>query len=199
MLEWTHRKIQNKSQSFSSLADAYDDLLYEYKDENNPNIKHNELIVSQDTPQSPSIDNMKTELLPLLEVLGLTNIQLKLYPLILQDTETINIQYKQFRHNIPTFLRLIGENCQEECRNSGMNDKSIALLCQGQCPENYTPHLKVPLNFGGMTNLSNFSLVKTHPTHDNLHQIIDIQLENNFTFERGQIWLPLFPEKIYNG
>ena len=32
MLEWTHRKIQNKSQGFSSLADAYDDLLYEYKD-----------------------------------------------------------------------------------------------------------------------------------------------------------------------
>ena len=197
MLEWTHRKLQNKSQSFSSLADAYDDLLYEYKDENNSNIKHDKLITSQDTPQSPSIDNMKAELLPLLAVLGLSNITLKLYPLI--NTEETHIKYEQYRHNIPTFLRLIGENCSEECRNCGMSDKAISLLCQEVCPENYTPHLKIPFNFGGMANLSNFSLVKTHPTHDNLHQIIDIQLENNFTFERGQIWLPMFQGKIYNG
>lgn len=34
MLEWTRHKLQKKTQAFNSLADAYDDLLYEYKETN---------------------------------------------------------------------------------------------------------------------------------------------------------------------
>ena len=191
MLEWTHRKIQNKSSSFSSLADAYDDLLYEPKDE--------DVSKTDNEPDFPTIDEMRAQLEPLLEVLGLSNICLELYPLVLRDAEIIRLGFEQYKKNIPLFLRLIGENCQDECRRAGMNDKAIARLCQGICPENYTPHLRVPLNFGGMANLSNFSLVKTHPTHDNLHQIIDLQLENNFILGNGQVWLPMFQGKVYNG
>lgn len=192
MLEWTHRKVQNKSQSFSSLVDAYDDLLYETKDE--------EIVVDDnEKSQFPTIEEMRCQLEPLLEVLGLTNIRLELYPFVLREEEMISSGLEQFKQNIPLFLRLVGENCQDECQKAGMNDKAIARLCQGICPENYTPHLIVPFNFGGMANLSNFSLVKTHPVHDNLHQIIDIQLENNFVLGNGQIWLPMFQGKIYNG
>ena len=197
MLEWTHRKIQNKSQSFSSLADAYDDLLYEYKDENVAVIDDMAMINSEDVPQYPTIDEMKNQLLPLLDVLGLKNIQLELYPWVLRNSELMKESYAQFRRNILHFLSLLGKNCQDECYKVGMSDKAIARLCQGICPENYTPHLKVPLNFGGMANLSNFSLVKTHPVHDNLHQIIDVQLENHFVFGQRQIWLTMFHGKIY--
>jgi len=199
MLEWTHRKVQNKSQSFSSLVDAYDDLLNVAKDESS---MLNDAEVSgeiEDILNVPTIDEMRAQLEPLLEVLGLANISLELYPLVIRDEEMISSGLAQFKQNVPLFLRLIGENCQDECRKSGMNDKAIARLCQGICPENYTPHLIVPFNFGGMANLSNFSLVKTHPVHDNLHQIIDVQLENNFVLGNGQIWLPMFQGKIYNG
>ena len=199
MLEWTHRKIQNKSQGFSSLADAYDDLLYESKDETSTINNGEDLVATDEAPEFPTVDEMRAQLEPLLEVLGLSNISLELYPLVSRNVEMINCGFEQFKRNIPLFLRLVGENCQDECRKSGMNDKAIAYLCQGICPENYTPHLKVPLDFGGMASLSNFSLVKTHPTHDNLHQIIDVQLENNFILGNEKIWLPVFQGKIYNG
>ena len=188
MLEWTHRKIQNKSQGFSSLADAYDDLLYDYKDDSD---------VSYEGIIQPH--EMKSELMPMLEVLGLQNVDLQLCSFVLLDNDLLRANYEKYRNNIPVFLRLIGENCQEECQKAGMSEKMIARMGQGLCPENYTPHLKLPIEFGGMANLSNFSLVKTHPIHDNLHQIFDVQLENGFAFMQRKIFVPVFEGNIYYG
>ncbi len=198
MLEWTHRKIQNKSQGFSSLADAYDDLLYECKEDVAHSIDK-EKTKDIEIIRAPSVSDMEAELMPLLEVLGLKNVELTLQPVLMLEASQQRDFYAQLQRNIPMFLRLVGENCQDECRDAGMSDKMIARLAQGLCPENYTPHLKIPFEFGGMPSLGNLSLVKTHPVHDNLHQIIDVQLENNFAFEYGQIFVPVFEGRVYYG
>lgn len=185
MLEWTNKKISKQNKNFCSLADAYDDLINERPEEDITTI-------------IPSPKEMKAELIPLLEVLGLKNISLNLHTLTPINPEIQYECYQQFRKNCPRFLKILGTNCQEECLTAGLTEKNIAKLARGLCPENYTIHLKIPLDFGGMPSISNFALVKTHPTHDNLHQIIDLQLENNFALEHGQIYIPTFSGAIYN-
>lgn len=202
MLEWTRHKLQKKTQAFNSLADAYDDLLYEYKETINYSELHhpeNEQFPSVDTPQTVSPQDMENELRQLLEVLNLPGIELSLQSATPKSWDEMNFCYAEYSRQRPEFLKLLGNRCQDECLAIGLRKEEIQILQQGISPENFNTHLKIPLNFGGMVNINNFALVQTHPTHENLHKIIDVQLENNFLQTYRKIFIPVFPGRIYHG
>lgn len=203
MLEWSKRKLQTKSQAFNSLVDAYDDLLVEYKDA--PNYQALPLNESSATDSKAEISSfitpeaMEAELQQLLEVLQLQNITLVLQPVTPKTWEEMNFCYSEYGRVRLEFLKLLGKNFQDECLAAGLREDEIHGLSQGITPENFNTHLKFPFDFGGMTNINNLSLVQTHPTHGNLHKIIDIQIENNFLKNHRKIFVPTFKGRIYHG
>ena len=206
MLEWTKRKIQTKSQAFNSLVDAYDDLLVEYKDTANyqaPTSTTRENSSPETSPDEDTIiirpEVMENELRQLLEVLELHDIELILQPATPKTWEEMNFCYSEYGRVRLEFLKLLGKNFQDECLAAGLREDEIHGLSQGITPENFNTHLKFPFDFGGMANINNLSLVQTHPTHGNLHKIIDIQIENNFLKNHRKIFVPTFKGRIYHG
>lgn len=206
MLEWTKRKIQTKSQAFNSLVDAYDDLLVEYKDTANyqaPTSTTRENSSPETSPDEDTIiirpEVMENELRQLLEVLELHDIELILQPATPKTWEEMNFCYSEYSRVRTEFLKLLGQHCSDECLAAGLKPAEVKGLVQGIVPENFNTHLKIPFDFGGMANVNNLALVQTHPTHGNLHKIIDIQIENNFLKTHRQIFIPYFKERIYHG
>ena len=203
MLEWTKRKLQTKSQAFNSLVDAYDDLLIEYKDTANyqPSAS-NEPTLAEPAETEKSIishEAMETELRQLLEVLELHDIELILQPATPKTWDEMNFCYSEYSRIRNEFLKLLGQHCSGECLSAGLKPSEIERLVQGIVPENFNTHLKIPFDFGGMANINNLALVQTHPTHGNLHKIIDIQIENSFLKSHRQIFIPYFKGRIYHG
>lgn len=211
MLEWTKRKLQTKSQAFNSLVDAYDDLLVEYKDTANyhPSASSEPTSSEPGEPTSSepaetektaiSPEAMETELRQLLEVLQLHDIELTLQPATPKTWDEMNFCYSEYSRVRTEFLKLLGQHCSDECLDAGLKPAEIEGLVQGLVPENFNTHLKIPFDFGGMANVNNLALVQTHPTHGNLHKIIDIQIENHFLKTHRQIFIPYFKGRIYHG
>ena len=199
MLEWTWHKVPKKTQAFSALTDAYDDLLYEFKETSNYRRKEpkQKRFPTGDVLSVVSPQEMKSELCRLLEILNLPRVELSLQPLTPKSKNEMDFCYAEYGRRRPEFLKILGNKCQDECLAAGLSPEDIRALQQGISPENFTPHLKIPFDFGGMNNINNFALVQTHPTRENLHKIIDIQIENNFLQTHHKIFIPVFSGRIY--
>ena len=65
-------------------------------------------------------------------------------------------------------------------------------------PENYTTHKKVPVDFGGDLDISNLSLIKNFPDHDNIHFLITMQVEKGFVKNTQKVFIPTFKGYIYD-
>ena len=76
--------------------------------------------------------------------------------------------------------------------------EDIALLKKGLTPENVNTHLQIPFDFGGTAELSNLCLLRTHPVHENIHKIIDLQFNNNFLKLQKRLLIPWYGGKIYH-
>lgn len=105
------------------------------------------------------------------------------------------VEYTRLRQN---FLRLISQTKAEECRSIGFDDEDMELLQNKQSPENYNTHLKIPFDFGGELNLENICLIKTHPIHDQIHQMIEMQIGCGFLKQHKIIYIPWFAGSFYH-
>lgn len=199
MLEWSKRRLKKNSSS-NSLADAYDDLLYEYKDSANyQRIDASAMnALNQQEMETFSVDGMKQHLEQQLIKLNLRGISLSLQKSTPQTWEEMRHCYDAYQKLRPVFLKFLGFHDSDSCLKQGFNKEQIVLLQQGITPENYNTHLKIPFDFGGMSNMNNLSLVQTHPIHDHLHQIIDIQIENDFLRLQKMIFIPWFEGRLYH-
>jgi hypothetical protein len=133
-----------------------------------------------------------------LETLGLKNINLIEKRYIPQTWKEMEQSYKEYHRVRAAFLKMLSYSHKEECQEIGLANADIELLKKGISPENYNTHLKVPFDFGGALDFNNLSIVKSHPIHDRLHQIIEFQISTDFLKTHKKIYIPSFEGKIYH-
>ena len=158
--------------------------------------------VSSSQPDSkeyaPSPSEMQSFLMTKIRHFGLKNLELKecaYHPQTWDEMSKDAIEYQRIRKS---FLKLIGYSYEQECRNIGFDDEDINLLKSKKSPENYNTHLKIPLDFGGGLSFQNLSLVKSHPCHDRIHSLIEMQIGNRFLQKHKIIYIPWFEGMFYH-
>lgn len=158
--------------------------------------------VSSSQPNSkefiPSPSEMKDILMVKMQQLGLKNLELKectYHPQTWDDMCKDAVEYQRIRKS---FLKLIGYSYEQECRNMGFDDEDIILLKSKKSPENYNTHLKIPLDFGGSLSFQNLGLIRSHPCHDKIHSLIEMQIGNCFLKKHKIIYIPWFEGMFYH-
>ncbi len=74
------------------------------------------------------------------------------------------------------FVRLLGYNSTMELRSAGVSEEGIFYMKKGKIPENFTVHLKYPLEYGGTIDFGNMVLMQDKPFHDMIHSYLDEQM-----------------------
>jgi len=143
-------------------------------------------------------DEMYEYLLKKLDFYHLSNIDLVKSSYVSEQFKTARSLPGKFQRARRSFLKLLGYHNLIECMEAGIDDYEISLLKRGISPENYNVHLKIPYEFGGDLDFSNLSLVKTFPTHEVIHKLIDLQISSGFLVKHKKIYLPYVKDKIYN-
>lgn len=199
MWEWSNQNQFKKPQENTSLLNAYDDLTA--TSSTSPNLNSSFSVTakpefSTGTPV-PTMSEMQRIIEEKLQKYNLKNIQLlkKEYtPQTWQEMYSVFNEYQRMRN---AFLKLIGYSNEADCRHLGLNDEDIALLKNSITPENFNTHLKIPFDFGGNLNITNFSFIKTHRCHSNIHRILDLQISSGFLLKHKKIYIPWFEGKFY--
>lgn len=203
MWEWSNQ-ILNKNKkakpSKTSLLSAYNDLLSSPDYKLQKAVKSVPMISDSETEtETLSLDEMQKLLETRLQELNLSGMHLELRPYDPQTWQEMISTFNEYERARKIFLKLLAYTCEAECFESGLNKEDIFLLKNSTAPENYNTHLKIPFDFGGNIDFSNFCLIRTNPDHDNIHRIFDMQIENDFLKVHKQIFIPTFKGKIYHG
>lgn len=186
MWEWSNRTLERPKQApAKSLVASYSDIYTARK--------------PQKTPHQSETEETLEKLSEFLKKNQLGNISLIETPYKPQTLWELHEIYRQYQTARKIFIRRLGHNLKKLCPDSGLKENDILLLQQGLLPENYNTHLKIPFDFGGKVDMENFSLIKTHPTHILLHQIIDYQVERGTLLTKKKIFLPFFEGMVYHG
>lgn len=199
MWEWSNGLL-NKKKHFESksLLSAYNDLLPPELSSFPRTIKDIDIATPNTNEQaSLSPTEMQSLLEKRLKSHKLANFELRECPYEPQTWQEMNKYFDEFYHIRGLFLKLIGYSNANDCLNFGLNQDDIKLLQNSQAPENYNVHIKIPFDFGGSLDFSNLCFVRTHPTHDFIHRLIDMQIENNFLRTHKKIFLPYMEGKFY--
>lgn len=146
----------------------------------------------------PPQANIKAQTEQLLHTYRLDNMQLIKQPYAPKTWEEMHDIFNKYQRNRTAFLKMCGYNKQAELLDAGFQAEDIELLKKGIAPENYNTHLKIPFDFGGGTDFENFSLIRTHHTHSNIHRIIDYQISSGFLLKEKFIYLPSFDGAFYH-
>lgn len=202
MWEWSNKlKKKPEEKPSTSLLAAYDDLLSPSENSflfrQTENGKPSSLPGNPDQ-EPPSSSEMKQIVRDRLTEYSLTEMNILERAYDPQSWQEMSNFFDEYQRARSYFLKLVGYSETDACRNLGMSRQDIRLLKEGISPENFNVHIKIPFDFGGTLDFGNFSLVRTHPTHGQIHKIIDLQIENNFLRKNKKIFLPYFEGKIYN-
>lgn len=207
MWEWSNKQksktisSEKPNKNSASLLTAYNDLIG-----NSYSAYHNRIknIQIADTPENEPISSPSPEEVYNLVQKKISELKLPKNTQIMereytpQSWQEMNKAFDRYHNLRARFFKLLGYSEQEECLQAGLNEADINTLREGFAPENFNIHLKIPADFGGLPEFKNFSLIKTHPYHDNIHHIIDLQIENNFLRVYKKIYLPWFEGKFYH-
>lgn len=107
---------------------------------------------------------------------NLPGMELKEYTLINFDHIYINEMRKGFKRARRDFIKYICYNYRQDLFAAGITETDMGLLRKGYACENFNVHRKVPYEYGGNNDFSNFCFMQTHPYHDNLHEFLDMQV-----------------------
>lgn len=188
MWEWSNRTKNSKYGENASLIRAYDDITPQdlpthFSKENEQNI--------------PSVSEMQEIVLSLLAHYNLKQMYLLKKDYTPQTWKEMSSIFTEYQRARKAFLKLIAYSNIKECIKLGLDDEDISQLKIGITPENYNTHLKLPFDFGGNLNFNNFSLIKTHHTHSDIHRIMDYQIGCGFLLKYKKIFIPYFDGKFY--
>ena len=183
MWEWSlkHNKVQSKA----SLLNAYEDLVQENEP---PSAKQQE---------TGSFEEMKRLVEKKVSYYDLKDINLIECCYVPYDWVSMCKNFAEYNRMRFAFFRLLGYSNEKECLKLGLSIADINLLKQGITPENYNTHIKIPFDFGGQAEITNLSLMKSHPTHDCFHAVLDFQIEQGYLNNHKKIFIPYFEGKIY--
>ena len=163
---------------------------------------YNDLFKKDPVPESskPSLipEKMQAFLKSRIEQFGLKNISLiesTYTPLTWKETAQV---FKDYPRNRTAFLKMIAYSNKDECLELGLTPRDLELMKIGVSPENYNTHLKIPFDFGGSVDFDNFSLIKSHPTHDDIHHLIELQISNDYLRINKKVFIPVFKGRIYH-
>lgn len=107
-------------------------------------------------------------------------------------------QRKVLRKTIQDFLKLLGYNNTNDLRSAGVSEEGIFYIRKGKLPENYTVHLKYPLEYGGRIDFNNMVFIQERPFHELIHTYLDQQLLGpNGSVRPRQLYVPVPLGKIY--
>lgn len=193
MWEWSNRMPSPGYTGKASLLNAYDDLAPSELP------KHFSIpSVSNSQPADiPSVSVMQEKITELLQYYKLNRMYLLKKDYTPQTWKEMSSIFTEYQRARKAFLKLIAYSNLKECIRLGLDADDIAQLKIGITPENYNTHLKLPFDFGGSLSFSNFSLIKTHHTHSNIHRILDYQIGCGFLLKYKKIFIPFFDGKFY--
>ena len=200
MWEWSGRILKKTSPaSAKSLLAAYNDLLLQTAPAT-PHIVKDQDIAADDRTSllPPAPPQMRQYLLTHLADFGFSRMTLRECSYDPQNWQEMDKSWTEYLRIREIFLKLLGYSHADECLKAGLDKNDIKLLRGSIAPENYDIHMKIPFDFGGTLSFDNLCLIQTHPRHDLIHRLIDLQIENNYLRTHKKIWLPWFDGKIYH-
>lgn len=107
-------------------------------------------------------------------------------------------QHLLLRRCVRDFVRLLSYNYVNDLRSAGVSEEGIFYMKKGKIPENYTVHLKYPLEYGGAIEFNNMVFIQEKPFHDMIHLYIDEQiLSKNGVSYPPLLYVPVPVGKIY--
>lgn len=107
-------------------------------------------------------------------------------------------QHMQFKRAIRDFVRLLSYSYVMDLRSAGISEEGIFYMKKGKLPENYTVHLKYPLEYGGTIDFNNMVLIQDKPFHDMIHGYIDQQIVTPHGVSYPQLlYVPVPVGKVY--
>ena len=94
--------------------------------------------------------------------------------------------------------RLVRDFVRLDLRSAGLSEEAIFYMKKGKIPENYTVHLKYPLEYGGSLDFNNMVLIQDKPFHDMIHSYIDKQMISPSGIEYPSLlYVPVPVGKVY--
>lgn len=85
-------------------------------------------------------------------------------------------QHLMLRRVVRDYTRLLAYNYVNDLRSAGVSEEGIFYMRKGKIPENYTVHLKYPIEYGGSIDFNNMVFMQDKPYHSMIHSYIDEQL-----------------------
>lgn len=191
MWDWSNQPIQKKTPDSGSLTNAYEEI----------SLKRPPQIPAFYRPNTDienySIDEMRDYIHALLAKYGLNKMDLILKDYTSQSWKEMHSIFSNYQRARTAFLKLISYSEVKNLIKLGLNENEISRLKEGITPENFNIHIKIPFDFGGALDFSNFSFIRTHHTHSNIHRILDMQIAKGFFLKHQKIFVPFFEGKFY--
>lgn len=191
MWDWSNQPIQKKTPDTGSLTNAYEEI----------SLKRPQQIPAFYRPNTDienySIDEMRDYIQALLAKYGLNNMHLILKDYTSQSWKEMYSIFNNYQRARTAFLKLISYSEVKNLIKLGLSENEISRLKEGITPENFNTHIKIPFDFGGSLDFSNFSFIRTHHTHSNIHRILDMQIAKGFFLKHQKIFVPFFEGKFY--
>ncbi len=107
-------------------------------------------------------------------------------------------RHKILCRTIRDFTRFLSYNYTNDLRSAGISEEGIFYMKKGQLPENFTIHLKYPLNYGGNIDFNNMVLIQSSPFHELIHHYINRQLIGpDGPLTPRQLFVPAPTGKVY--
>lgn len=115
-----------------------------------------------------------------------------------KENEDLLGQHKTLCRTIRDFIRFLSYNYANDLRSAGISEEGIFYMKKGQLPENFTVHLKYPLNYGGSIDFNNMVLIQSTPFHELIHHYINRQLIGpEGVLTPRQLYVPVPTGKVY--
>jgi len=117
------------------------------------------------------------------------------YPQVNMDILT---QQKLLNRTIRDFVRYLSYHLTNDLRSAGVSEEGLFYMKRGQIPENYTVHLKYPLNYGGTIDFNNMVFMQARPFHELIHRYINKQIIGpEGVLTPSQLYVPVPTGKVY--
>lgn len=198
MWDWSKKPQTGKERNSASLLNVYDDLSPREKPSLITQFSTDRIPQNTSEEQVPNISKMQNIINEYLKKYDLHRMKLRKRDYTPQTWQEMDTTFREYQRMRSTFLKLVSYSSSDECQKLGLSETDISLMKDGIAPENYNTHLKIPFDFGGTLALNNFSLIKTHRTHSNIHRILDFQITCGFLLKYKKIFIPWFEGKIYH-
>ena len=105
---------------------------------------------------------------------------------------------KLFNRSIREFVRFLSYHHTNDLRNAGVTDEGLFYMKRGQQPENFTVHLKYPLDYGGTISFDNMVFMQDRPFHELIHLYLNRQLLGpEGRLSPARLYVPVPPRRVY--